>query len=302
MNIALGTLFLFLLVIPGISFRFTFYFGPRTKKRAKLSAFDDFIWGIIPGLSFQLIGAYIINSTDGFWFGYKIDFVSFGKILYADGAADEFLKVENYLGEILIYNAGLILFAGIIGYLVRKSIHLLHLDHRFQFVRFNNEWHYFLRGETSFFYPTWESVKATDRKQNWFKRTWERYQDLKKQREERRKDRRDFNSCTAYIVTKSSDDKIRRVFKGEIKNFYLLPDGQLDTIWLLSPERCLFSDLDARMNWVSTNVKVLALKGSDIVDIGIVNNTIHVNDGGKDPGQALAIVLPIEDCAYYWYV
>lgn len=271
MNIALGTVFLFILVIPGLTFRSAFFFGPRTKKPAKLTAFDDFIRAIVPGLTFQLIGSLIINASPEFW-GYKVDFISIAKILFpnekTDGAVNAITSTTANLGHVLLYQAILISLAGFIGFVIRKIIDLYHLDHRFTFLRFNNEWYYFLRGETNFFYPTYSSlIEVGDEKLKRWEKFCKLHERRKKKIDEIKRDRQLVTKfCLANIVTKLDGEK-RLVFKGIVKHFYLLPDGQIDTIWLTKVRRSEL--LVTPPSWTTIPVETLAIKGCEIIDIAI---------------------------------
>lgn len=295
MNIALGTLFLFLLVVPGIAYRYTLYFGPRTKKRTRLSAFDDFISAIIPGLTAQLIGALLVGFAHYLgWTKYYIDFLSLGQLMFGTGdkVANEFSEIKANLGVIFAYNTSLIFLSALIGYGVRRIIHELHFDHRYSFLRFNNEWYYILKGETVFFYPTEGFKRQGDSSLSWWAR--------KKIRKSRRADaikqikaeRKKYNLCFAYIVTKEID-KERYVFKGLVKSFHLMPDGQIDTIWLSKPSKCILGQEDLDENWIPITVNVLAIKGCEIIDIGIRHAPMSIEVEDTDPNPKLVSASPV---------
>ncbi len=247
MNIAFGTFLLFLLVIPGIAFRNTYLFGPLSRKNSRSSAFDDFVWAIIPGVIIQLTGAFIINVNCPF--GYYIDFGSLGKILVGgENAVTEFNAVQVNLGAILTYNLMLIITSGILGFLLRSSIRHWHLDHRWAFLRFSNEWYYILKGETKFF---WENFKdAEERKQTIL-------------------ERENFDTCKVHALVKAESSK-SYIYSGFIHKFYLSKDGSLETILIYGAERRLLADDETDITY-RIPTKTVALKNSEIINFGIDN-------------------------------
>lgn len=269
MNIALGTLLLFLLVIPGIAFHKTFSFGPQTKQFSKLSAFDDFIWAIIPGVTFQLTASLFVNWIKP-WNCY-VDFESLGNILFGSNAAREFSKLNYSLDSILKYNVLLIFIAGAVGYICRKLISSwLKLDHSLKFLRFNNEWHYLLTGKFVFFqeYDLPSPDQATREKIKEFK---------KKQKIEKRKMKKNFATCMAFIVAKSEDNKLH-FFRGYILRFHLFKDGELDTVWLTGTARCVIDWNESQPSedeWIKIESHVLVIKGCEIVDLSVRVITFH---------------------------
>ncbi len=162
MNFALNTFLILLLIAPGIAFRSAYSFGPLTKKFSQYSTLYDFTWTVIPGVLFQLLASILISKFD-FFGDQEVSFLSLGHILFntpcvapigdkdISCAAKEFSRIGENLTLIVRYNLGVIAFGGIVGFSLRKTIRCLNLDHRFQWMRFDNEWFYLLRGEFIFF-------------------------------------------------------------------------------------------------------------------------------------------------------
>ncbi|UYQ94366.1 hypothetical protein MKQ68_04590 [Chitinophaga horti] len=237
MNIAIGTLLLFLLVIPGISFRNAYYFGPLSKKLSKSSAFDDFIWAIIPGILFQLLFAGLVNRVQP-W-GYTVDFHSLGRILFnSQESAREFGKLGGHIVPILSYNAILIVLAGIFGYAVRLGIRRLHLDHYFQFLRFSNQWFYFLRGESTLFKENRVEGEA----------------------------RPEIDTCTVQAVVKLEDGCY--IYTGNVDSFELSNAGELDYIVLYGASRRKFDEVGETDDYIIP-ADIVILKHAEIITLSV---------------------------------
>lgn len=256
MNFALGTLLLFLLVVPGIAFRHAYTLGPLTKKYSKLSAFDDFIWAIIPGLIIQLLSAWIVNKVSC---SYYVDFTTIGKIFMGGpDVSKEIEKIGNNIGLILIYNIVLIIISGILGIILRKVFRYFHFDHLFRLFRFSNEWHYILRGETDFFIEHKQSPK----------KGLNLYWDVI-----RSKGRHDYTIINAVVRGHKNHCYI---YSGILLFFNLNRDGSLDTIVLKGVKRIKYSELKKETNeceyyFIPTDIVVL--KYSEIITISVESKT-----------------------------
>jgi len=258
MNIALGTLLLFLLVVPGIAFRKGYIHGNLTKKISKSSAFDEFIWAIIPGVLIQLLAAYTVNRNN--W-GYKIDFSSLGTILLGNvNASNEYRKIGENLGAILSYNLILIGGAGIFGYLLRCIIRLANLDHLCTFFRFNNEWFYLLKGEFIFFYRHAEAPKRVLRLV-WYLIRFP----FQKNRPA---------SCTVNAVVKT--DAGTYIYTGIIHSFYLTKEGGLESIVLENAIRRKFFEIHPPDDFYEIPTNIVILKHSEIITMSVIPDVIKV--------------------------
>jgi hypothetical protein len=249
MNIAIGTLLLFLLVIPGISFRNAYYFGPLSKKLTKSSAFDDFIWAIIPGVLFQLLFASTVNLFRPL--GYSVDFPGLGRILFAGpDSGREFGKIGSHIVPILIYNAVLIILAGLAGYGVRLFIRRRRLDHRFRILRFSNQWFYFLRGEFTLF------------------------------KENRIEGEEDKEIVTCIVTAAVKVDGDCYIYSGNVDSFELANGGELDHIVLYGASRRKFFDLEPTVDYVIPS-DIVVIKNKDIITITV--KVEHVQRVIKSP-------------------
>ncbi len=147
MNLASGTILLFILfVFPALVFRRFYYSGEFSQQYFKSNAFQVFMVSIVPGFLFQSFYYLLISQfVEG---GIDLNFIV---VLLGSGTGQEYFDTfETIKGNLLglvLYNLSLWLLAGILGYLSRVFVRRLKLDRKYKFFRFQNIWHYVLRGE-----------------------------------------------------------------------------------------------------------------------------------------------------------
>jgi len=141
-NIAFTTLFLFFLLIPGILFRKLYYSKEFSKEFFKESLFGVFTATFLPSLFFQTIWIYLVQL-----FGFNVDFSAIGNLLSSDSSYLFFDSLQINFDKILIYNASLFLFSGFVGFMCKQTVRKLRWDRKYKFFRFQNTWHYILKGE-----------------------------------------------------------------------------------------------------------------------------------------------------------
>src|SRR4051812_28857957 len=62
MNLLLSSILLFILVAPGLIFRFSYLQGTYAKLNFRVSAIDEIFWALIPALFFQLGAVLVLES------------------------------------------------------------------------------------------------------------------------------------------------------------------------------------------------------------------------------------------------
>lgn len=142
MSIALSTLVLFFLLIPGILFRKFYYSEEFSKEYFKETFFGVFISTIIPSLFFHFIWYFFAKL-----FGHPVNLYVLADIVSQEPSESSFLNLENSSLKILAYNISLFIIAGLSGYWLKKIIRREKWDRRLKFFRFQNSWHYILKGE-----------------------------------------------------------------------------------------------------------------------------------------------------------
>jgi hypothetical protein len=144
MNLIFGSVFLFILISPGLIFRFSYLQGSYAKLNFKVSAIDEVFWALVPALFFQILGVWIIEH----WLGIPIRLDVIYYLITANGAAD-FKVIDNGLMPFLGYTTVVIVVSVATGVITRFIIRGFRMDRKWKFLRFGNEWYYLLSGEMS---------------------------------------------------------------------------------------------------------------------------------------------------------
>lgn len=142
MSIALSTIVLFFLLIPGILFRRFYYSEEFSREYFKSTFFEVFISTIIPSLVFQLMWFFIARLTN-----FHVDLNILSNLVSTSPLEATFRNVQDNSINILIYNITLFLFAGFSGYLSKQIIRNKKWDRTYKVFRYQNSWHYILKGE-----------------------------------------------------------------------------------------------------------------------------------------------------------
>lgn len=144
MNLLLSSILLFILVAPGLIFRFSYLQGTYAKLNFKVSAIDEIFWALLPALFLQFASILVLEN----FFDARIRIEIFYQLLNGDASPGiDFIAIRAGLFQFLIYTASLILISAALGRLFRLIIRMSRLDIRYRFFRLNNEWHYLFSGE-----------------------------------------------------------------------------------------------------------------------------------------------------------
>jgi hypothetical protein len=141
MSLIFGSVFLFILISPGLLFRFSYLQGTYAKLNFKVSAVEEVFWALVPTFFLHLTAVIILEYVTGY--AIRLD------IIYQliTGDSSDFQIIKQSLLPFLIYLFVLIVIGVLLGILVRLTIRRLKLDFYLNFLRFGNEWHYLLSGE-----------------------------------------------------------------------------------------------------------------------------------------------------------
>lgn len=143
MNLLVGSLLLFILIAPGIIFRYAYLQGTYAKQTFRVSAIDEIFWALAPALFFQFLGVIVLEAF--FDYNVRIDFVY--NLLTGEASGIDFDIVKASFLSFFIYTTILIVIAATAGFLIRFVVRKLQLDLRYPFLRLNNEWYYLFSGE-----------------------------------------------------------------------------------------------------------------------------------------------------------
>lgn len=142
MNIALSTVILFILLIPGLLFRRFYYTEEFSKEYFKQSFFGTFISAFIPSLIFHTIWYYLAG-----WAGSPVNISVIGDLVSGTGSEQAYQNVSDNVNRIIFYNVSIALSAGFMGFLVKNTVRNFKIDRKFKLFRYQNSWHYILKGE-----------------------------------------------------------------------------------------------------------------------------------------------------------
>ncbi|HTE34772.1 MAG TPA: hypothetical protein VK666_30550 [Chryseolinea sp.] len=140
MALAVSTLFLFLFILPGITFKRAYLSSVFSRKLKFSGLLDEVFWALFPSIIMH--------------------FLSYGLLLLVEGVLqfnfelrpllDILLKESNYeqwFIPYLYYCTYVIAISFFAGHISRRIVRWLKLDTRFKLFRFSNDWHYLLSGE-----------------------------------------------------------------------------------------------------------------------------------------------------------
>lgn len=140
MALAVSTLFLFIFILPGITFKRAYLSSVFSRKLKFSGLLDEVFWSLFPSIAMHFLAYGILSIAEGF---FRFDF-ELSPLL------DMIFKESNY-GDFFLsylyyctYVIGISFFAG---HVSRKVVRVLKLDRRFKLFRFSNDWHYLLSGE-----------------------------------------------------------------------------------------------------------------------------------------------------------
>jgi hypothetical protein len=147
MNIALGTVILFVIIVPGIIMRRFYYTEEFSRKYIRNSIVDEMVFAIVPAFLIHFFAIVIIHQFTP----YYIDFDTLAILLTNSGNEKHTIKafhaIRDNMSAILCYNFTLWNGAAIIGFMARIVIRKNKLDRKYKFLKYGNDWHYLLTGE-----------------------------------------------------------------------------------------------------------------------------------------------------------
>ena len=150
MNLILGSILLFILISPGLIFRYSYLQGTYGKQTFKISAVDEIFWAVIPAFIFQLAGILIIIHFTI----YHVRLDQVYEILTGSHSNIDFDFILSSLPIFLGYILILITVAAVLGFSIRLIVRKFQLDLRYTFLKVNNEWYYLFSGEILDFLDT----------------------------------------------------------------------------------------------------------------------------------------------------
>lgn len=142
MNLAFGTLLIFILLFPGFSFRSAYLGGPYTRKASATSFIDELIWSLAPAFVLQFLGYFFVESV----LGQNISERAIYHLLTASPQVD-FAIIENSLPGFFLYQVVIFGVAIAAGRGLKHLVLTNNLDCKYHFLRVHNDWYYLLTGK-----------------------------------------------------------------------------------------------------------------------------------------------------------
>lgn len=255
MSIALSTLVLFFLLVPGIAFRRFYYSEEFSREYFKETFFAVFIATIIPSLFFQFLWYQSVKV-----FGFYVDLSVFGDLISSKPSNTTFKNIEKNSLNVLVYNLTMFLTAGFTGYISKQIVRKYKLDRRHKFFRFQNSWHYILKGEF-FDFPRAEIVLDIDKVE-------------------------DIEFVFVDVIVEINNASY--IYDGVLVDYELSSNGGLDTISIANAQRRNLSD-DAKYSkkgtkkdnsekYYSIDGHILVLKYCEIKNLNFIYYTLEYED------------------------
>jgi hypothetical protein len=208
MNLVFGSILLFILISPGLIFRFSYLQGTYAKLSFKVSAIEEIFWALIPACFLQSLAILFIQNV--LHYTIRLDIV-YRLITGSSSDTSDFFIIQNNIGSFLVYLTALIIISAILGIACREVVRKYRLDIHNKFLRFGNEWHYLFSGEILY------SSKNLDPDS--------------------------ISLIQIDVVMQSSEGNL--IYSGILEDFYLSRDNGLDRIYLRNVyRRKLKDDLD----------------------------------------------------------
>jgi len=256
MNLALSTILLFTLLLPGIFFRRFYYAEEFSKEYFKETFLEVFLSALIPSIFFQVTWYFITG-----WLGFTVDLVWLGDLVSSTPNAESFRHIQEHATSIVIYNGTMWVAAVLAGYLFRQVVRVRKWDRKYKHFRFQNAWHYILKGEV------FDFERATI--------------DLERDTVE--------NIEVVFVdaVVSTSDGSI--IYDGILVDYELSPDGGLETISLKEVNRRYLKNDPHLDQVVNPNRRyhvpghMLILKYSEVVNLNFTYyRLVKKEDGSYD--------------------
>lgn len=144
MSFAVSTLFLFLFILPGITFKRAYLSSVFSRKLRFSGILDEVFWALFPSIIMHII-SFLLLSFASTIFNFEFDLKRVLSIALLE-QENESVYVDIFLAY-LFYCTFVMTVSFFAGHASRKIIRVLKFDRKFKLFRFTNDWHYLLSGE-----------------------------------------------------------------------------------------------------------------------------------------------------------
>jgi hypothetical protein len=220
MNLVFSSLFLFVLISPGLLFRFSYLQGSYAKLSFKVSAVEEILWAIVPAFLLHLLGIWFTENA--MHEQIRLDIV----YQFITGKEPDFAIVRKSIVPFSLYLLTLIALGVVTGVITRALVRKLKFDLHWKFLRFGNEWYYLLSGEML-------NLPEKNAEANWFERVVGYFRDLFTKKAQ-------VELIQVDAVVNSTEGDL--IFSGILKDFFLSKDNGLDRLYLSNVYRRSFKN------------------------------------------------------------
>lgn len=144
MSFAVSTLFLFLFILPGITFKRAYLSSVFSRKLKFSGILHEVFWALFPSIIMHIISFLLLSvASNIFDFEFNLKRVLSIALLQQENEA---VYVDIFFAY-LLYCTFVMTISFFAGHASRKIIRVLKFDRKFKLFRFTNDWHYLLSGE-----------------------------------------------------------------------------------------------------------------------------------------------------------
>jgi hypothetical protein len=143
-SLAVSTLFLFLFILPGITFKRAYLSSVFSRKLKFSGILDEVFWALFPSIIMHII-SYLLLTGASVIFDFEFDIKRVLSIALFE-QENEAVYVDIFLAY-LLYCTFVMTISFFAGHASRKIIRVSKFDRKFKLFRFTNDWHYLLSGE-----------------------------------------------------------------------------------------------------------------------------------------------------------
>ncbi len=237
MNLALSTLIVILILSPGFVYSIGYHSSKLSVRKKDRVLLNELIKSIVPAILIQALGVWSVNHLTIF----TVNFELLGSLLISDLSQAEaklaFQQIERALTPLLTYQMIILTGAYGLGNLVRFGIRKSKLDRRFRVFRFPNKWYYILSGECLDFPHVKDSY---------------------------------YNISYTAVDVLCKVNNLSYIYTGELFDFYVDPDGELNSLHLRYANRQLLTETSVSpLDPYAIPGKYTIIPGSNIINLNI---------------------------------
>lgn len=236
MDLALSTILIFLIIIPGFVSRFCYFTYPFSNQARSSDFLTEVFWSIIPGIAIHFLYILIVERFTSY-------IIVFDDVLFLISGSDDNARLDTIannvhlnIGEIFLYYFVLLSISAILGFCIKTIVFKVGLDTKFDFFRYANQWYYILTG---------------------------RILDI----DDIPDDHKDIDLIGVDALCSVGGKNI--IYIGELVRFYLSKDGGLESILLRYPIRRYLEDDGQSNKYYDIPSNYLHIPYKDILNLNI---------------------------------